>query len=49
MIRLVAQIGSATIWHIDGEYYVYGVTLGGDPRIAHSEGAAREIAAAVLA
>lgn len=30
-------------WLLDGEYYVYGVTR--DPRIAHSEAAARAIAA----
>ncbi len=31
-----------------GEYYVYGVTERGDPRVARSEGAAHEIAAAAL-
>jgi hypothetical protein len=35
-------------WLVDGEYYIYGVTLRGDPRIAHSEGAARSIAASAL-
>lgn len=30
-------------WLLGAEYYVYGVTR--DPRVTHSEGAAREIAA----
>jgi hypothetical protein len=32
-------------WLLDGEFYVYGVTLSGDPRVCHSEGMARELAA----
>ncbi|WP_164513686.1 hypothetical protein [Sphingomonas koreensis] len=41
--RLVFDHGNGVeCWLIDGEYYVYGVTR--DPRIAHSEGAANEIA-----
>ncbi len=43
VITLILKTDRAEIWLIDGEYYVYGVTR--DPRIAHSEGAAREIAA----
>lgn len=46
-MRLVFRY-SATVacWEIDGEFYVYGVTR--DPRVAHSEGAARSIAAAAI-
>lgn len=44
MPRLIEKTALAEIWLIDGEYYVYGVTR--DPRVAHSEGAARDIAAA---
>ncbi|MDB5582918.1 MAG: hypothetical protein JWR80_8094 [Bradyrhizobium sp.] len=33
-------------WQLDGEFYVYGVTIGGDPRVVPSEGMARAIAAA---
>jgi hypothetical protein len=35
--------GGVECWLINGEYYVYGVTR--DPRVAHSESAARAIAA----
>lgn len=45
-MTLIMKSGAVEIWLIDGEYYVYGVTR--DPRIAHSEGAARAIAAAAL-
>ena len=31
---------------MDGEYFVYGITR--DPRICHSEGAARSIAASAI-
>lgn len=49
MMRLVFDYGrGVTCYEIDGEYYVYGVMERGDPRVAHSEGAAREIAAAAL-
>lgn len=41
--QLIMKTDRAAIWLVDGEYYVYGVT--GIPRIAHSEGAARSIAA----
>jgi hypothetical protein len=44
-MRLIFNLGGGiTCWLIDGEYYVYGVTR--DPRVVHSEGAARAIAAA---
>lgn len=43
----VQTIGKVEIWHdtTADEYYVYGVTVGGDPRIAPSLAMAREIAA----
>lgn len=47
-MKLILETARIAIWLVDGEYYIYGVTQGGDPRIAHSEGAAREIAAAAL-
>ncbi len=46
---LVASIGRAEIYLIDGDYLVYGVTASGDPRVCHSEGMAREIASGVAA
>lgn len=43
-MRLIFTLGRGVeCWLIDGEYYVYGVTR--DPRVVHSEGAARSIAA----
>lgn len=43
-MKLVFDLGGGVeCWLIDGEYYVYGVTR--DPRIVHSEGAARAVAA----
>lgn len=49
MMRLVFDYGRGVVCYaINGEYLVYGVTERGDPRVAHSEGAAREIAAAAL-
>ncbi len=48
-MQLVFDYGQGLIcYEIDGEYFVYGMTERGDPRVAHSEGAAREIAAAAL-
>lgn len=35
-------------WLFGGEYYVYGVNVGGDPRVVPSEGMAREVAAGAL-
>lgn len=46
---LIARIGRAEIYLMDGEYYVYGVTASGDPRVCPSEGMAREIAAGAAA
>lgn len=45
-MTLIMKSGPIEIWLIDGEYLVYGVAR--DPRVAHSEGAARAIAAAGL-
>lgn len=45
-MRIIEKRGQIEIWHdpkID-EYYVYGVTVGGDPRVVPSLGMAREIA-----
>lgn len=48
-MRLVFDYGRGVVcYEIDGEFYVYGVTASGDPRVAHSEGAARSIAATAL-
>ncbi len=44
-MRLIAKIGRVEIWEVYGEYYVYGVTQSGDPRVCPSLGMAREIAA----
>lgn len=44
LVTLIFDYGRGVqCWLIDGEYYVYGVTR--DPRVCHSEGAARSIAA----
>lgn len=44
--RLVFKYANGVeCWELDGEFYVYGVTNSGDPRVVHSEGMAREIAA----
>ncbi|MBN9051561.1 MAG: hypothetical protein J0H78_19045 [Rhizobiales bacterium] len=45
MIRLIEQHGAIEIWQVDGEFYVYGVTDSGDPRVCPSLGMAREVAA----
>lgn len=42
---LVAKFGKVEIWEMDGEFYVYGVTTGGDPRVCPSLGMAHEVAA----
>jgi len=44
-MRLIEKRGNIEIWLADGEYYVYGVTLSGDPRVCPSLGMAREVAA----
>lgn len=46
MPRLIMRQGRVEIWELDGEFFVYGMTR--DPRVAHSEGAARSIAAGAL-
>jgi hypothetical protein len=46
MPRLIFKQGRVEIWLTGGEYYIYGITS--DPRIAHSLGAAHDIAAAGL-
>ena len=45
-MRLIERRGKIEIWHSarTDEYFVYGVTVGGDPRIVPSLGMAREIA-----
>lgn len=48
-MRLVHKAGRIEIWEIREaygfDYYVYGVTVGGDPRVCPSLGMAREVAA----
>ena len=46
-MKLIEKRGRIEIWHDTkaDEYYVYGVTVGGDPRIVPSLGMAREVAA----
>jgi len=47
-MELIERIGRIEIWAVDGEFYVYGVTQSGDPRVCPSLGMAREIAAAAF-
>jgi hypothetical protein len=46
---LIFKDGPIEIWTVAEswgvEYYVYGVTIGGDPRVCPSLGMAREVAA----
>lgn len=42
--KLIARIGNAEIWLCGNEYFVYGVTASGDPRVCPSEDMARAIA-----
>lgn len=48
-MRLVYKKGSIEVWEVKEEwgmdYYVYGVTHSGDPRVCPSLGMAMEIAA----
>ncbi|MEH2476219.1 hypothetical protein V1281_002611 [Nitrobacteraceae bacterium AZCC 2161] len=44
-MRLVFKQGPIEIWSVDGEFYVYGVTNSGDPRVCPSMGMAMEVAA----
>lgn len=45
-MKLIEKRGSIEIWHSvrNDEYIVYGVTLGGDPRVVPSLSMAREVA-----
>lgn len=47
-MRLIDKYGQIEIWEVDGEFYVYGVTVGGDPRVCPSLGMAREVAASAV-
>lgn len=48
-MKLIEKRGQIEIWEVTEahgpDYYVYGVTVGGDPVICPSLGMAREIAA----
>lgn len=48
-MRLIFKQGRFEIWEVREshglDYYVYGVTLNGDPRVCPSEGMARELVA----
>jgi hypothetical protein len=44
-MRLIAKWGRKEIWLVDNEYYVYGVTMSGDPIVCPSIGMAHEVAA----
>ena len=48
-MRLIYRSGRIEIWEITEsyglEYYVYGVTVGGDPIVCPSVGMAHEVAA----
>lgn len=46
-MKLIEKREKIEIWHdaIADEYYVYGVTISGDPRVCPSLSMAREVAA----
>lgn len=48
-MRLIYKSGPVEIWEVTeqhgSDFYVYGVTIGGDPIICPSLGMAREVAA----
>lgn len=44
-MRLIDKHDGIEIWQVGDEFFVYGVTRGGDPIICPSLGMAREIAA----
>lgn len=48
-MRLIEKRGKIEIWAVEEkwgtDYYVYGVTKNGDPRVCPSLGMAREVAA----
>ena len=41
---LIEAHGKIEIWQFGAEYFVFGVTIGGDARICPSLGMAREVA-----
>lgn len=51
-MALIYRNGGVEIWKVAEawgfDYYVYGVTLSGDPRVCPSEGMAHELATSVL-
>lgn len=50
-MKLIHKNGKVEIWAVTEsygiDYYVYGVTMNGDPRVCPSLGMAQEIAASV--
>lgn len=44
-MELIEKRDRIEIWRVGNEFYVYGVTLSGDPRVCPSLGMAREVAA----
>ncbi len=45
-MQKIADYGNGIeIWRIGDEFFVFGVTAGGDARVCPSEGMAREVAA----
>jgi hypothetical protein len=42
---LIFKEGKIEIWTVGGEFFVYGVTIGGDPIACPSLGMAYEVAA----
>lgn len=44
-MRLIFKNGPIEIWQVRDEFFVYGVTMGGDARICPSLGMAYEVAA----
>ncbi len=44
-MHLIYKRGRIEIWQVGHEFFVYGVTLSGDPRVCPSLGMAQEIAA----
>jgi hypothetical protein len=45
-MRLVEKGDKIEIWEVGDEFFVYGLTFGGDPRVCPSLKMAHEIAAA---
>lgn len=44
-MRLIEKWDGKEIWQVGQEYFVYGVTVGGDPIVCPSIGMAYEVAA----